>query len=60
MGFGIPIGEWLKGPLKDWSNETLNISRINNDGLFNGDTIQKTLRGHLSGEKIILRNYGIF
>ncbi len=51
MGFGMPIGDWLRGPLKDWSNDMLNLSRINNEGLFNGVTIQQTIKSHLSRER---------
>lgn len=34
-GFGIPIGEWLLGPLKEWAEELLSESRIREQGYLN-------------------------
>ncbi|WP_031482595.1 asparagine synthase (glutamine-hydrolyzing) [Maridesulfovibrio frigidus] len=51
MGFGIPIGDWLRGPLREWAEELLSPERIADDGYFNGRTVQKAWREHLSGTK---------
>jgi asparagine synthase (glutamine-hydrolysing) len=31
MGFGIPIGDWLKGPLRTWCGDLLNSKDLRND-----------------------------
>lgn len=50
-GFMIPIGLWIRGPLRDWTNDLLSTDRLQNDGIFNPEIIQHTLNEHLSGRK---------
>ena len=51
MGFGIPIGSWLRGPLKDWAEELLNEKRMKNEGFFNSNLIREKWEEHQSGKK---------
>lgn len=51
MGFGVPIGNWLRGPLKDWSEELLDETRINNEGYFNTKEVRDKWDEHLSGKR---------
>jgi asparagine synthase (glutamine-hydrolysing) len=51
MGFGVPIDQWLRGPLKDWAHDLLSVERLRNDGLFNVDVVQKCLQEHMSGHR---------
>jgi len=48
-GFGIPIGEWLKGPLRDWAEGLLNEKRLESEGYFYSAPIQRVWNEHLSG-----------
>lgn len=50
MGFGIPIGDWLRGPLREWAEDLLSESRLKREGFFKPDPIQKKLREHMSGD----------
>lgn len=50
-GFGIPIGEWLRHPLKDWAENLLDENKINSDGLLNYEHIKKLWSEHLSGKR---------
>lgn len=51
MGFGIPLGSWLRGPLRAWAAELLNESRLNREGYFHSEPILAMWKEHLSGRK---------
>lgn len=48
-GFGIPVGEWLRTSLRSWAEELLSKERINADGIFHYDQIQRTWVEHIHG-----------
>jgi asparagine synthase (glutamine-hydrolysing) len=50
-GFGIPVGEWIKGPLRPWAEELLDRSRMAGEGWFDADIVQRRWREHLSGRR---------
>ena len=50
-GFAIPIGIWLRGPLRDWAEELISHERIAKDGFFDPDIVRRTWAEHLSGRR---------
>lgn len=48
-GFSIPIGQWLRGPLKDWAENLISEDRIRKEGFFNAVPIRKVWQQHLQG-----------
>jgi len=49
-GFSIPIGEWLKKDLLDWSNDLLDVKNIKKYEFFNLELIEKFWNEHKSGK----------
>lgn len=49
MGFGIPVGAWLRGPLKPWAEALLDPSRLAATGLLRPEPIRALWQSHLSG-----------
>ena len=49
MGFGVPIGAWLRGPLRDWAEHLLNERRVREQGLFDSKVVRKCWQEHLNG-----------
>lgn len=49
-GFGIPLGQWLRGPLRDWAEEMLNPSTIRAQGLIDADKVVALWQEHVSGK----------
>jgi asparagine synthase (glutamine-hydrolysing) len=51
MGFGIPLGAWLRGPLKDWAEGLLEEGRLVREGFLRPEPIRHKWAEHLSGER---------
>lgn len=51
MGFGIPLDNWLRGPLKEWAESLLEKSRLQQEGYFYPQPILKKWQEHLSGQR---------
>lgn len=51
MGFGVPIGSWMRGPLREWVESLISIERLKSDGFFRPEPIRQMWEEHLSGER---------
>lgn len=51
MGFGVPVGAWLRGPLREWAEDLLAPARIWDEGILDADIVARHWREHLSGRR---------
>jgi asparagine synthase (glutamine-hydrolysing) len=49
MGFGIPLGDWLRGPLREWAEALLDPARLRDEGIFDPAPIREKWDEHLAG-----------
>lgn len=51
MGFGVPLGEWLRGPLATWAEEMLSFDLIGSKELLNHSVVRGIWNEHQMREK---------
>ncbi|MDQ2878023.1 MAG: asparagine synthase (glutamine-hydrolyzing) [Pseudomonadota bacterium] len=57
-GFGIPIGAWLRGPLRDWAESLLSARALDDAGLVRTAAVRAVWRRHLAGQ--VNAQYGLW
>ena len=50
MGFGVPIGQWLRGPLREWAQDLLDERAIRDAAYFRADKLRQLWSEHLTGQ----------
>lgn len=50
-GFAIPVGLWLRGPLRDWAEDMLSPAALADEGLFDVAVIRARWLSHLEARE---------
>ena len=50
-GFGVPIADWLRGPLRQWADDLLSPRELAKSGVLNPKPIRETWNQHLAGNQ---------
>ena len=51
MGFGVPIQQWLTGPLREWAESLLNAQRMREDGVLDAAPVVRAWEEFKSGKR---------
>lgn len=50
-GFGAPVGQWLRGPLREMLSDTLSPARLADAGWFDPAVVSRWIDEHVSGRR---------
>lgn len=50
MGFGIPLDDWLRGPLREWAEALLDEGRLRREGFLSPEPVRRAWHLHQRGE----------
>jgi asparagine synthase (glutamine-hydrolysing) len=49
QGFEVPVGSWIRGPLRPWAEDLLSVERLARDGILEPRAVRNAWADHLSG-----------
>jgi asparagine synthase (glutamine-hydrolysing) len=50
-GFAAPIAEWLRGPTREWAEQLLGETRLQQEGFFDAREVQRRWQEHLAQKR---------
>ena len=52
MGFGVPVGEWLRAPLRGWAEDLVSAERIRRQGILDVSIVRAQWAQFLNGGRV--------
>jgi asparagine synthase (glutamine-hydrolysing) len=59
MGFGMPMDQWLRGPLRTWAEDLLSVESVRTAGILRPDVVQGVWRAHQNGENRLAQIWSV-
>jgi asparagine synthase (glutamine-hydrolysing) len=50
-GFAVPIGDWIRGPLREWAEDLLDRRSLDAGGVFNSSIVRSIFDEHQTGQR---------
>lgn len=50
-GFAAPVGEWLRGPARDWAESLLSTTALGHSGILDAHPVRRMWQQHLAGQQ---------
>jgi len=51
MGFSVPVGDWIKGPLKNWAENLIEEKKIKDQGILKPHVVRRLWKEHLENKR---------
>jgi asparagine synthase (glutamine-hydrolysing) len=51
MGFGVPVGDWIRGPLREWAEDLMSAHRLRRQGIFDESIVRGRWTRYLGGRQ---------
>jgi asparagine synthase (glutamine-hydrolysing) len=51
QGFGVPLADWLRGPLREWAEALITPDRLKREAYFDVAQVRSKWSEHLSGQR---------
>jgi asparagine synthase (glutamine-hydrolysing) len=52
MGFGVPVGDWIRGALREWAEDLLSAQRLRRQGFFDESIVRARWNQFLEGGRV--------
>jgi asparagine synthase (glutamine-hydrolysing) len=50
-GFAMPLGQWLRGPLRGWAENLMDEGRLRREGFLDSVLVRRTWEEHVTGAR---------